>query len=32
MATISVRLPDEEKSALEKYGKISDIVRDAIRL
>ncbi|MEM4252551.1 MAG: hypothetical protein QXE84_03405 [Candidatus Nitrosotenuis sp.] len=32
MATINVRLSDEEKSTLEKYGKISDVVREAIRL
>lgn len=28
---ITVRLSEEEKSALEKYGKISEVVRDAIR-
>ncbi|MEM3171957.1 MAG: hypothetical protein QXE82_00265 [Candidatus Nitrosotenuis sp.] len=32
MATINVRLSDKEKLALEKYGKISDIVREAIHL
>lgn len=32
MATINVRLSDKEKLALAKYGKISDIVREAIHL
>ena len=29
---ITVRLTEEEKKELESYGKISDVVRDAIRL
>jgi hypothetical protein len=29
---ITVRLTEDEKKELESYGKISDIVRDAIRL
>lgn len=28
---ITVRLSEKEKAKLEKYGKISDVVRDAIR-
>lgn len=32
MATINVRLSNKEKITLEKYGKISDTVREAIRL
>jgi hypothetical protein len=32
MTAITVRLSEKEKSALEKYGKISDVVRDAIRM
>lgn len=32
MAAINVRLTEKEKAALEKYGKISDLVRDAIRM
>lgn len=32
MAIITVRLSEEEKTGLEKYGKISDVIRDAIRL
>lgn len=32
MAVITVRLSEKEKTSLEKYGKISDVVRDAIRL
>lgn len=32
MTVITVRLSEKEKAALEKYGKISDVVRDAIRL
>lgn len=32
MTEISVRLTKEEKIALEKYGKISDIVHDALRI
>ena len=32
MTIITVRLSDKEKSALEKYGKISDVVRDAIQM
>lgn len=31
-AVVTVRLSEKEKAALEKYGKISDVVRDAIRL
>ena len=30
MTVITVRLSEKEKSSLEKYGKISDVVRDAI--
>ena len=29
---ITVRLTEDEKKELESYGKISDIVRDALRL
>ncbi len=32
MTAITVRLSEKEKAALEKYGKISDVVRDAIQL
>ena len=32
MTVITVRLSDKEKSALEKYGKISDVVREAIQM
>ncbi len=32
MAIITVRLSEKEKTGLEKYGKISDVIRDAIRL
>jgi Arc/MetJ-type ribon-helix-helix transcriptional regulator len=32
MAVVTVRLSEKEKATLEKYGKISDVVRDAIRL
>lgn len=32
MTVITVRLSEKEKASLEKYGKISDVVRDAIRL
>lgn len=32
MAIITVRLSEKEKTSLEKYGKISDVIRDAIRL
>lgn len=32
MITISVRLTEKDKVELEKYGKISDLVRDAIRM
>ncbi len=32
MTVITFRLSEKEKAALEKYGKISDVVRDAIRL
>ena len=32
MAIITVRLSEKEKACLEKYGKISDVIRDAIRL
>lgn len=31
MTAITVRLSDKEKQALEKYGKVSDVVRQAIR-
>ena len=30
MTAITVRLSEKEKSSLEKYGKISDVVRQAI--
>ena len=29
---ITVRLTEDEKKELESYGKISDVVRDALRL
>ena len=32
MTVITFRLSEKEKTTLEKYGKISDVVRDAIRL
>ncbi len=32
MTVINVRLTEKEKAALEKYGRISDIVRDAIQM
>jgi uncharacterized protein YeeX (DUF496 family) len=32
MTTINVRLTEKEKAVLEKYGKISDLVRDAIHM
>jgi uncharacterized protein YlbG (UPF0298 family) len=32
MTAITVRLSDKDKAALEKYGKISDVVRDEIRM
>jgi Arc/MetJ-type ribon-helix-helix transcriptional regulator len=32
MPPITVRLSDKEKKSLEKYGKISDVVRDAIQM
>jgi Arc/MetJ-type ribon-helix-helix transcriptional regulator len=32
MAVITVRLSEKEKTSLEKYGKISDVIRDALRL
>ncbi len=32
MTVITFRLSEKEKATLEKYGKISDVVRDAIRL
>lgn len=32
MTVITVRLSDKEKSSLEKYGKVSDVVRQAIRV
>lgn len=31
MTMITVRLSEKDKSSLEKYGKISDVVRQAIR-
>jgi Arc/MetJ-type ribon-helix-helix transcriptional regulator len=31
-STITVRLSQREKSELEKHGKISEIVREALRL
>jgi hypothetical protein len=30
MTVITVRLSEKEKSSLEKYGKISDVVREAV--
>ena len=32
MTVITVRLSEKEKESLAKYGKISDVVRDAIRM
>ena len=32
MTAITVRLTKKEKTTIEKYGKISDIVRDAIQM
>jgi hypothetical protein len=32
MTAINVRLTEKEKAALEKYGKISDLVREAIHM
>jgi hypothetical protein len=32
MTVITVRLSEKEKAQLEKYGKISDIVRDALHM
>lgn len=32
MTVITVRLSNKEKASLEKYGKISDVVRQAIRV
>ena len=32
MTVITVRLSEKEKASLEKYGKISDVVRDAIHM
>jgi hypothetical protein len=32
MTGITVRLSEKEKAALEKYGRISDVVRDAISM
>jgi len=32
MTVITVRLSENEKNSLEKYGKISDVVRDAIKM
>ena len=32
MTIITVRLSEKEKASLEKYGKISDVVRDAISM
>lgn len=32
MTAISVRLTEKEKTALERYGKVSDVVRDAVRI
>jgi Arc/MetJ-type ribon-helix-helix transcriptional regulator len=32
MPTISVRISDEQKRALLKYGPLSDSIRDALRL
>jgi Arc/MetJ-type ribon-helix-helix transcriptional regulator len=32
MTVITVRLSSKEKASLEKYGKISDVIRQAIRV
>ena len=32
MTLINVRLTEKEKDILERYGKISDIIRDAIQM
>jgi len=32
MTVITIRLSEKDKMALEKHGKISDVVRDAIQL
>ena len=32
MTVITVRLSEKEKARLEEYGKISDVVRDAIQM
>ena len=32
MTAINVRLTEKEKSILKKYGNISDLVRDAIKM
>ncbi len=32
MTTISVRIPDSERAELAKYGRVSDVIRNAIKL
>jgi Arc/MetJ-type ribon-helix-helix transcriptional regulator len=32
MTTISVRITDSERAELAKYGRVSDVIRDAIKL
>jgi hypothetical protein len=32
MTTVTVRLSEKEKAQLEKYGKISDVIRDALQM
>ena len=32
MPPITVRLSDKEKKSLERYGRISDVVRDALQM
>jgi Arc/MetJ-type ribon-helix-helix transcriptional regulator len=32
MPPITVRLSDKEKKSLQRYGKISDVVRDALQM
>jgi Arc/MetJ-type ribon-helix-helix transcriptional regulator len=32
MTTISVRITDSERAELAKYGRVSDVIRNAIKL
>ena len=32
MKTVSVRIPEEEKCQLQKYGKLSDTLREGMKL